>query len=879
MHAMIAALCVALLLLVSSSSSAQNAPGTLQVTVVDATGAVIVGAMVTVSGIEDATKAVTPSPAETSSQGVASVTPLVPGRYAVQAAFPGFETRTLPDVRVRPGVNRQVILLPIAGIKDQVIVGQDRQEAAVDPRGTSFGTTLTREQLDALSDDPATLRQQLQDIAGPGAVIKIDSFEGGALPPKAMIRSIRISRDQFAAENHNAGGTQIEIITQPGLGPMRFNTGIRIRSDAATGRSPFTSTRGPEQNRNYFLGAFGTLIPNKSSFNLFAIANDSFETPNINVALGGRTRSEPLSIRSPRDNFNVNGQVDYALTLDQTLRIGFNANRTNNRNLGIGAFDEETRAYSTERGATTIRAQHMGPLGRRAFTRTRVEIGWTDSESRSVVETPTIRVNDAFTRGGAQIAGGQHSRTVGVGSDLDYVRGIHTIRTGLQLDAARWRSDDTSNYLGTFTFESLDEFLAGRPRSYSRRIGDPNIRFDNLQGGIYLQDDARVRRNLTLSAGLRYEAQSHLSDVNNLAPRVGVTWAPFAGGQTTLRSSWGLFYDWMPTNTYEQTLRVDGIRQRELDIINPAYPILFETTGVVPPVNRYIWTDGLDLPRSKRFSLGIDQRVWRQLTATASYSYTRGSGLARGTNVNAPVDGLRPQPSFGNIIEVISDASSRLHQLQVNVTANPGALLPAFNAPLIRWKRTTLFANYTVATLESNTDGAFAIPPSGILDTEWGPAVGDVRHRLNVTLNNQIVRNLLLSVNVTASSGTPYSIRTGRDENGDLVFNDRPAGVGRNTERAAAQVSVNTFFAYMLAFGRIPAGPPGVTVIQGGGVATVQNFEQPPKYIVQLFVQASNLTNHPNYQGYSGTMTSPFFGKPTTVTATRKVDVGINVSF
>ena len=880
MRTTVALLCAALLLIVSSSSAAQNATGTLQVTVVDATGAVIVGATVTVSGIEDATKAATASPAQTSAQGVASVPRLPPGRYAVQAAFPGFETRTLPDVRVRPGDNRQVILLPIAGIKDQVVVGQDRQEAAVDPRGTSFGTTLTREQLDALSDDPETLRQQLQDIAGPGAVIKVDSFEGGALPPKAMIRSIRISRDQFAAENHNAGGTQIEIITQPGLGPMRFNTGIRMRSDAATGRSPFTSTRGPEQNRNYFFGAFGTLIPNKSSFNLFAIANDSFETPNINVALGGRTRSEPLSIRSPRDNFNVNGQVDYALTLDQTLRIGFNANRTDNRNLGIGAFDEETRAYSTERAATTIRAQHMGPLGRRAFTRTRVEIGWTDSESRSVVETPTIRVNDAFTRGGAQIAGGQRSRTFGVGSDLDYVRGIHTLRTGLQLDAARWRSDDTSNYLGTYTFESLDEFLAGRPRSYTRRIGDPNIEYTNIQGGLYIQDDARVRRNLTLSAGVRYEAQSHLSDADNVAPRVGLTWAPFASGRTTMRSSWGLFYDWITTNTYEQTLRVDGIRQRELDIINPAYPNLFEAVGVVPPVNRYIWTDGLELPLSKRFSLGLDQRVWRQLTASASYSYTRGAGLARGMNVNAPVDGVRPEPSFGNIIEVISDASSRLHQLQVNVTANPGALLPAFNAPLIRWRRTTLFANYTVATLESNTDGAFAIPPSGILDTEWGPAVGDVRHRVNVSLNNQIVRNLLLSLNVTASSGTPYSIRTGRDENSDLVFNDRPAGVGRNTERAAAQWSVNTFFAYMLAFGRIPAGlPPGVTVIQGGGVATVQNFEQPPKYVVQFFVQASNLTNHPNYQGYSGTMTSPFFGKPTTVSATRKVDVGVNVLF
>jgi hypothetical protein len=852
----------------------------LHVTVIDPTGAVMIGATVTVTGVDNTTQGAAIAPVETSPKGVATISRLVPGRYAVEASFPGFETRRLADVRVRNGDNRQVILLPLAGVKDSVVVERDRQEAAVDPRGPSFGTTLTREQLDALSDDPATLRQQLQDMAGPGAVIKVDSFEGGALPPKAMIRSIRISRDQFAAEHHNAGGTQIEIITQPGVGPLRFNSGVRIRSDAASGRSPFTPTRGPERNRNYFFGAFGTLVPNKVSFNLFAWGTDSFETPNINVALGGSTRSEALSIRSPRDNLNVNAQADYALTLDQTLRFGLNMNRTDHRNLGIGAFDEEDRAYATETQATTVRMQHIGPLGRRAFTRTRVQFGWTDSESRSAVEAPTIRVNDAFTRGGAQIGGGQHSRAFGFGSDLDYVRGIHTIRTGIQIDAARWRSNDTTNYLGTYTFESLDAFLAGQPRSYTRRVGDPNIRYTNTQGGIYIQDDARVRRNLTLSAGVRYEAQTHVRDFNNVAPRVGITWAPFASDQTTLRSSFGLFYEWIPTNTYEQTLRVDGSRQRELDIVDPPYPIPLDAITVVPPVNRYVWGAELDLPMSRRFSVGVDQRVWRQLRTSATYSYIRGSALGRGQNLNAPVSGIRPEPGLGNVIEVVSDASSRQHQLQLNVTANPGALLPAFKAPLIRWRRTTLFANYTLATLESNTDGAFAIPPSGILADEWGPAVGDVRHRVNLTLNNQIVRNLLLSLNVTASTGVPFSIRTGRDDNGDLVFNDRPPGVARNTERAASQWTVNTFLAYMIALGkRSTGGPPITTVISGGGVPTVQSFEQPPRYILQFFVQAQNLTNHPNYTGYSGTLTSPFFRQPTAVSGMRKIDVGVNVNF
>jgi hypothetical protein len=879
MRPSIAALCAALLIFIAPAA-AQNANGTLQITVVDATGAVIVGATVTVAGIEASTKAIAPPPAQTSDKGIATIPRLVPGRYSVQAAFPGFESRAMPDVRVRAGDNRQVIPLPIEGVKDQIVVQQDRQEAASDPRGPSFGTTLTREQLEALSDDPATLRQQLQDMAGPGAVIKVDSFEGGALPPKAMIRSIRISRDQFAAENHNAGGTQIEIITQPGIGQLRFNSGLRFRSDAATGRSPFTPVRGPEQNRGLFIGIFGTLIPNKASFNLFVNANDTYETPNINVALGGRTRSEALSIRSPRDFTNVNAQMDYALTLDQTLRIGVIANRNDSRNLGIGNFDEEDRAYSRTNDQTTIRVQHMGPLGRRAFTRTRLQIGWTDMESRSAVEAPTIQVNDAFTRGGAQVAGGRHSRTLGIGSDLDYVRGIHTFRTGLQVDASRWRSDDTSNYLGTYTFESLEAFEQNRPRSFIRRIGDPNLRFSDVQGGIYVQDDARLRRNLTLSGGVRYEAQSNMSDFNNWAPRVGMTWAPFASGRTTLRTSYGIFYDWVPTNTYEQTLRVDGIRQQELNILNPSYPMPGDFAGVVPPANRYIWSDAMEVPTLKRFSVGGDQRIWKQLTTSATYAYTRGGALARGINLNAPVNGVRPQPAFGNVIEVVPDASSRFHQVQVNVTANPGALTPAFSQRRIRWSRTTLFANYTFAVQDSNTDGPFAIPPSGRLADEWGPAQGDVRHRLNITLNNQIVRQLLVNFNLNAASGAPYSIRTGRDENGDLVFNDRPAGVGRNTGRAAYQWTINTFVGYMIPIGRRGAGgPPITTVIQGGGVATVQSFEQPPRYQVQVFVGAQNLLNRANYTGYSGTLTSPFFGQPTSVLGTRKVDWGVNITF
>jgi hypothetical protein len=104
--------------------------------------------------------------------------------------------------------------------------------------------------------------------------------------------------------------------------------------------------------------------------------------------------------------------------------------------------------------------------------------------------------------------------------------------------------------------------------------------------------------------------------------------------------------------------------------------------------------------------------------------------------------------------------------------------------------------------------------------------------------------------------------------------------VARNSERTAAQWSMNTQFSYSFAFGRTPSSlPPGVTVIAGGGVPVVTTFDQGPRYRMQVFLSVQNLTNRANYAGYIGTQTSPFFGQPTTVFGTRKVDFGVNLGF
>jgi hypothetical protein len=848
------ALVTAGLLVIPLSVRAQ-APsnGRLIVTVTDQSGGVIPNATVTVTGLDDPAKAVAVKPVTTSDKGLATFDSLVPGRYAIQGQFPGFDIGLLKEVRIRAGDNKHIVVLPIKSLQDSVNVVQDAQRAASDPRGNAFRTILTRADIDALSDDPAEMAQQLLDIAGGNAVFRIDSFVGGALPPKAMIKSIHIVRDTFSAENHSAESDEIEIITQPGVGPMHGAGTSRVRDGSMSGRSPFTPVKGPERTQNYQGNFGGTIIQQKASFSVSGGSNRTFDTPVVNVALpGGGFQSAILNLRRPTDSWTTYDLIDYAITRDQILRIGYDQNNSTRKNLGVGGFDLSDRAYASEMQDHEIRIQQTGPIGRRFFVGTRLELNWTDTAAHAAVEAPTIRVLDAFTKGGAQVSGGRHAKAFEFGSDVDYIRGLHSVRAGVIVEGGHFRSDDATNYLGTYTFTSLAAFEAGQPATFVRRIGNPLIEYWNVNSGVYLQDDIRVSKGLTLSPGVRYEWQTHVHDYGHVNPRFGLTWAPFKSGKTTLRSSVGVFNNWVGTGTYEQTLRVDGFRQQDMSVVNPAYPAT-DTNGSVGATNRYVFGGDVFLLKTRRFSAGFDQALTSRMRLSMTYSHVNGDHVARGQNLNAPVNGVRPNPTFANVIEVISDGRSRTNQLQTNLTLNLAPSGRGAGQAAVNWRRANMRLSYTVAKFDNNSDGAFSVPPSGTLATEWGPAPNDRRARWAASVNSQAVRNLTATLAVEGSTGTPYSVTTGVDNNGDLLFNDRPAGVGRNTERIPTQYTWRTSLTYSLRF----SGDKRLS----------------------WTLNAINATNHNNYSGFSGVMTSPFFRQATAVQNPRKIDLGMSFGF
>lgn len=191
--------------------------------------------------------------------------------------------------------------------------------------------------------------------------------------------------------------------------------------------------------------------------------------------------------------------------------------------------------------------------------------------------------------------------------------------------------------------------------------------------------------------------------------------------------------------------------------------------------------------------------------------------------------------------------------------ATPG---PAANRDWFNWRRMNINAGYTFVRGRSNTDGNWAVPQTGRIDDDWGPALGDQPYRVRVLVTSTQVRHVTAALTLLANSGPVYTMTTGFDDNGDGIVTDRPAGVGLRSLRGAGHATASARIQYALPIGAAP----------GSGGAQ-------PRYRMNVFVNIQNLTNRQNLGGYSGVMTSPFFRQPTVASNPRRVDIGMGMTF
>lgn len=849
------------------AQSQKPTEASLRVIVVDPNGETIPKAQVIISKQS--------KEAASNTRGEAVFSQLATGKVSVTVTADGFAPRTIKDYNLKPGANQLEIKLQIATVEESVTVGQDKREAKTDPRGDAFSTVLTAEQIAALPDDPDEFEQAIRNMAGPGANFRVNGFRGGKLPPKNQIREIRFRTNAYAAENHESSFISVDIYTKPGLDSWHGSFNFGFRDEALNARNAFAPFRAPEQNRRFGFEIGGPLWKKHTSAFLTADGVNSYEAKTIVSALP--TGNYFDQVRQPWKTLNLSGRVEHLLTNTHTVRAEYQRNATRRDNNGVGNFDLPERGYTTDSAENVFRVAESGSIGKKLFNEIRFQTIWQDVTIDSLSSATTIQVLNAFNQGGAQINSSRHSREIEFADNLDYATKKHGLRFGTQIEAFDYNSNELRNQNGTFIFSSLDAFRAGRPTTYTRRSGLGTVNFDQYQFGWFAQDDWRVAKSLTLSFGLRHEVQTNLSDKNNFMPRIGFAWSPTKSGKTTIRGGGGIFYDWFGADTLEQSLRVNGQQQRDLVIQSPGYPDPFSggSALTLPPSRIQIQTD-LRMPYVAQASVGVERELAPGVRFMSQYFFRRGIHQLRGRNINAPLNGVRPDPIAGNITEVESSANSTNHTWMVNMN----------------WMKMGKFmigANYVLSKTTDETDSAFGLPVNNFdLRAERGPSLQDTRHRFFLMSNYTLPKGLRLGTIFQANSATPYNITTGFDNNGDSTINDRPSGVSRNSARGAGRWDFSSRLSWGFGFGKPPEaqGGPQIRILRAGadsgdmlGMMGGMPGQAQKRFRTEFFIQATNLFNHVNPIGFSGVQTSPFFGQPTAATPGRRMETGMRFTF
>src|ERR1035441_6040386 len=463
------------------------------------------------------------------------------------------------------------------------------------------------------------------------------------------------------------------------------------------------------------------------------------------------------------------------------------------------------------------------------------------SESTGGSNDIEISVLGAFTGGGAQVGNsGSVAKRWELTNTSTFTHGKHTTKWGARVRQSFTDSTSMNNFGGTFTFQggtgpqldsanqpvsgtsipltALEVYrrtllfqkagysdaqirqLGGGAYQFSLGAGTPATSISQLDVGAFWTDDWRVRSNFTFSYGLRYEAQTNISDWKNVTPRLSIAWGIDARGstpaKTVLRAGAGTFFDRTSETTILQSLRFNGVTQQSYVIFNPSFfptiPSLASLASGKQPQQLQLVDSRLQSPRSYQLSTGVDRQVNSYLRLSMNYQEARGVHVQRSRNINTPIGGQYP---FGDQqIRTLTESSgfSRSHQLMVS--------------PMVNYKKLFLFGFYALSYGKSDAEGQPADPYN--LRAEWGPSTyGDVRHR--VLLGSSLPLPLQLSVSpfIVISSGSPYNITTGRDSNGDGVPAERPALVSSGNCSGSGLV-------YTAAFGCFNLNPaPGTATI------------------------------------------------------------------
>src|SRR5579863_3117379 len=348
------------LLMLTGALPAQTGSGTLRGRVSDPTGAVIPQATVTATG-GNGQKATT----VTDNQGAYELKGLSPGSYTVTMVANNFSIYTDQNVTISADQVQQFdIGLEIQVEQEKVEVQEEGTTVSVSPSENASSIVIKGKDLEALSDDPDELQQELEALAGPsagpnGGQIYIDGFTAGQLPPKSSIREIRINQNPFSAEYDKLGYGRIEIFTKPGTDQFHGQFLLDGNSSAFDALSPFAPNQ-PSFHSELFTGSLSGPLGKKASFFFSAQVRDINDSSIVNAVVPTTADPNPTTanftqaVPSQQTRINLGPRFDFQLSPSNTLTVRYQYYRDSQDNEGIGVFSLPSQAYNTVSTEDTV---------------------------------------------------------------------------------------------------------------------------------------------------------------------------------------------------------------------------------------------------------------------------------------------------------------------------------------------------------------------------------------------------------------------------------------------------------------------------------------------------------------------------------------------
>jgi Carboxypeptidase regulatory-like domain/TonB dependent receptor-like, beta-barrel len=716
----------------------------------------------------------------------------------------------------------------------------------------------------------------------------------GTFYSQEVIREFQVITSGGIAEFGRASGGVVNILTQSGTRDWRGRAYGFMRNQRLDARNPLAPRKDNLTQAQYGASLGGPLLGTRTfMFSNFEQTrrNDSLVitiSPANVAAINGRL--DQVSYRGPRietgivpaglDVTNFFTRIDHKLNGSNQFsgRYSFyDTSAVNSRT--VGGLNSVSRGTCLGNLDQTLALGNVTMLSTRSlnearfqYTRSRLVAPVNDSVGPAVnipgiasfgtaTFSPLARENDLYE----------------MVDSFTTQRGNHSTKAGVDFLYNRVNIFFPGALQGVYTFTSLANFLTGSYSSFQQAFGAPSQFQSNPNLGLFIQDEWKPRSDLTINAGLRYDAQflpdPINTDGNNFAPRLGIAFAPH-DHKTVIRASYGIYFDRIPLRATSNALQRDGSKYlvAQLSPAQPGAPTFPDTLLSVPSsLSAKPNITRIDPNIKNSYSQQANLQIERALPGNASlsigYIYLRGLHLIVSRNVNVPrfppsagVENLgRPDLSFGNISQFESSGDSYYN-----------GMIVSFNKRLNSWS--SVRVSYTLSKAIDDSGNFFFSTPQNNFDLrdDRGLSDNDQRHRLTLSGTFDVPRanrdsifrsafeGVGLSYIFTYASALPFNIQTGADRNFDTSFNDRPVGVGRNTGRGFDFASLDLRLSKKI---RLTEWLGIEGIIESFNTLNRSNFQIPNNTIG------------------SGQTPSPSFGRPTAAADPRQLQLGLRLSF